>query len=488
MPIVSEGYILDSGVKDQYTKILFDDNSPLICTLIKVDLEKNSNKFYIMHALHQVSKGYVLYSRSGRTGLQGKISEKVFSSKDKCIASFISTFRRMTANVWSFRDRFEHRMDHYSVFSFGEKTPDFSPAEIIKSSTSDTFDPIDSLLELLCGEETTKAAICSLGLDEEKLPIGMVTPRNIALAREVLFKLQTELSENASEEKILKLCNHFYGFIPLRSSGTGPSATAKGRLPILSSDESISKKLEELEDLENITRTLQILEKGDSTRSDISSSMNHKIKPLSCDDPMYKLIDSYMKNSHGTTHHFHLKLLSIYEVRNEKKLEIFNLKYGKSSRRELLIHGSRLCNWRSILEHGLQINPGNLSDRITGKMFGHGIYWANSFSKSAQYCPIARGQKEKICLALAEVAVGNQLRLTNGNHSLSLSNLNGYDSVLGIGQKTPSSYTPMPDGTMVPTGKLTASAVSGSSLIYDETIIYDPDQYHFRYLVIAQIN
>lgn len=479
MPIVSEGYILDSGITDQYTKILFDDNSPLICTLIKVELEKNSNKFYVMHALHQVSKGYVLYSRSGKTGLQGKISEKVFPSKEKCVASFLSTFKRMTANVWSFRDRFEHRMDHYSIFSFGEKTPDFSSAEISESSTSDTFNSIDELLDLLCGEKTTKAAICSLGLDEKKLPIGMVTSRNIGLAREVLSQLQEAILEKAPEEKIIKLCNHFYGFIPLRSAG---------KLPILSSDESISKKFEELEDLENITRTLQILEKGDSSISNLGSSMNHSIKPILCDDPMYQLIENYMKNSHGTTHHFHLKLLSIYEVRNEKKYEIFNQKYGKSSRRELLIHGSRLCNWRSILERGLQINPGTLSDKITGKMFGHGIYWANSFSKSAQYCPVARGQKEKICLALAEVAVGNQLRLTNGNHTLSLSNMKGYDSVLGMGQKTPSGYTPMSDGTMIPTGKLTSSAVPGSNLFYDETIIYDPDQYHFRYLVIAQIN
>lgn len=76
--------------------------------------------------------------------------------------------------------------------------------------------------------------------------------------------------------------------------------------------------------------------------------------------------------------------------------------------RKLLWHGSRNCNWLNILSLGLLLNP---KAQITGKMFGRGIYFAPSYSKSEGYTSLngsrwANGNETKGYLALMDVAVG----------------------------------------------------------------------------------
>lgn len=52
--------------------------------------------------------------------------------------------------------------------------------------------------------------------------------------------------------------------------------------------------------------------------------------------------------------------------------------------RMLLWHGSRMSNWFSILSQGLRIAPPEAP--CTGYMFGKGVYFADSSSKSSNYC------------------------------------------------------------------------------------------------------
>lgn len=76
--------------------------------------------------------------------------------------------------------------------------------------------------------------------------------------------------------------------------------------------------------------------------------------------------------------------------------------------RKLLWHGSRNCNWLNILSLGLLLKP---KAQITGKMFGYGIYFAPSYSKSEGYTSLngsrwANGDEKKGYLALMNVAIG----------------------------------------------------------------------------------
>ncbi|MAQ95236.1 MAG: ADP-ribose polymerase [Rhodothermaceae bacterium] len=78
----------------------------------------------------------------------------------------------------------------------------------------------------------------------------------------------------------------------------------------------------------------------------------------------------------------------------------------------LLWHGSRSENWLSILETGLVLNPARAV--ITGKMFGHGLYFASDFQKSLGYTSLRgafwTGQSaSRGVLALYDVHVGSPL-------------------------------------------------------------------------------
>lgn len=511
MPIVSKGYILDIGLdeSDKTIGLIFENGNPLMCTLTHVDMAKNVNKFHILHALHS-DKGFILYSRSGRTGMKGRISFKQFSNAGECVVAFKALFKELTANVWEFRDRFEHRMGYHAVFSYGEKTPDFAeftppPVVIDISKKSKMNEKVEYLINLFCGDQTTKTAldsmdieydkasngVCKSDLDYDKLPVGMMSQRNLQTAKLILEELRANL-EGLTPEKITRYSERYYAYIPLKAS--------RGHPPKLDNLELIDSNLDRVEDLSNITRTLELIDrvKVESVKENVNGevvslnetllkSMNHSIVPIDRDNFMYHKILEFMKNSHGGSHHFGLKPLMIFEVLNPYQKEIYDKNYGKSTRKELLVHGSRLSNWRSILEKGLLLDPSKVGAPITGKMFGNGIYWANSFSKSAQYCGMGGYQKstgkEVICLALAEVAVGHQMKCTGGG-SYSKSSLGKYDSVWGIGMNTPGSHYDH-NGVHVPTGPLVQSPVRGQ-LFYDEKIIYDQNQYYFRYLVIAE--
>lgn len=75
---------------------------------------------------------------------------------------------------------------------------------------------------------------------------------------------------------------------------------------------------------------------------------------------------------------------NVYRVIHPEHKKRFNayLKKYKIKEVKQLWHGSRNPNWCSIVQNGLQLHP---NAQITGKMFGHGIYFAPSSQKSWGY-------------------------------------------------------------------------------------------------------
>jgi len=124
---------------------------------------------------------------------------------------------------------------------------------------------------------------------------------------------------------------------------------------------------------------------------------------------------------------------------------------------------------------------------ITGKMFGYGIYGANSFSKSFNYTgfddhnPVA-------CLFLGEFALGKILPQTQANYYITGDHLKkqGYDSVWGLGKNTPKNSI-LVDGVQIPQSKLEFSdSMKDCSLLYDEFVVYNEDQVNLKYIVEIQ--
>lgn len=104
------------------------------------------------------------------------------------------------------------------------------------------------------------------------------------------------------------------------------------------------------------------------------------------------------------------KVKNVYRVVPKAQKKIFNdyLKSHKIEVVKMLWHGSRNENWMSIIQNSLQLNPNAI---ITGKMFGHGIYFAPSSLKSWNYTSYqgtswAGGTSDTAFMGLYAVAYG----------------------------------------------------------------------------------
>ena len=85
---------------------------------------------------------------------------------------------------------------------------------------------------------------------------------------------------------------------------------------------------------------------------------------------------------------------------------------------KLLWHGSRNENWLSIIDNGLLLKP---NAKITGKMFGNGIYFAPSAQKSWGYTSYhgsywAGGTSNLAFMGLYEVAYGDPYHPRSGEN------------------------------------------------------------------------
>ncbi|KAK6039747.1 Poly(ADP-ribose) polymerase catalytic domain protein, partial [Cooperia oncophora] len=98
-----------------------------------------------------------------------------------------------------------------------------------------------------------------------------------------------------------------------------------------------------------------------------------------------------------------------------------------------LWHGTKAVNLISILKDGFLVNPRNTS--ITGRLFGDGIYLADSFEKSTHYCQSsANGYNYML---LCRVALGKCHKINSWNCSWGEEMPKGYDSLHVVGQKHP---------------------------------------------------
>lgn len=81
----------------------------------------------------------------------------------------------------------------------------------------------------------------------------------------------------------------------------------------------------------------------------------------------------------------------------------------------LFYHGSKTENWFSIMKQGLLLNP---DAKITGKMFGNGLYFASDARKALNYMDTAgsrwnNGRRETGFLAVYAVALGKCYKPSN---------------------------------------------------------------------------
>ena len=114
------------------------------------------------------------------------------------------------------------------------------------------------------------------------------------------------------------------------------------------------------------------------------------------------------------------RIWRVKPLKQEKKFAEYCKRRGIKEIRKFW-HGSRNENWASILENSLSLTPNAI---ITGKMFGDGIYFAPSPSKSFNYTSFrgtswARGTSNRGFMGIFATAYGtpNMVKTWGGDYS-----------------------------------------------------------------------
>jgi len=154
----------------------------------------------------------------------------------------------------------------------------------------------------------------------------------------------------------------------------------------------------------------------------------------------------------------------VVNVKTQEKYDTY-IKENKIKNTKLLWHGSRNENWWSIINTGLVLRP---SAVITGKMFGHGIYFAPKAQKSLGYTSLhgsywAGGNSNSAFMSLYDTAYGKPYDVhsfDNKYHNFNYEQLQ---------KNCPGAHC--------------LHAHEGNMLRNDEIIVYKEDQLTIKYLV-----
>ncbi|KAK4728066.1 hypothetical protein R3W88_021054 [Solanum pinnatisectum] len=251
----------------------------------------------------------------------------------------------------------------------------------------------------------------------------------------------------------------------------------------------VKSKIEMVEALAEIEVATKLLEDNTDIQEDPLyyqyEQLRCKLVPVEVGSQEFLMIKSYMKNTHAKTHSgYAVEIVQVFRASRDGETERFQ-KFSDTSNRMLLWHGSRLTNWAGILSQGLRIAPPEAPS--TGYMFGKGVYFADMFSKSANYCYASSAAKNGVLL-LCEVALGEMNELLSANYDADKLP-SGKLSTKGVGATAPDPKASqiLEDGVIVPLGNPKNQRKQGS-LLYNEFIVYNVEQIRMRYVIQVEFN
>lgn len=458
---------------------IYLDNDEFYCfTLNQTDIANNCNKFLIVQLLVRADKlSFFLVSRSGRVGYKGTDNIDCYLNLNQAITDFKVMFREKTGFSWEDRATASKVSGKYDYIEMKyEKKEELTKIIDDKPLHLKLDAKVQQLITMIFDQNLFVKIADQFKLDLKRAPLGAISAGQIKKAYKILDNIAKEIADKKDTAKLVEYSSDFYTVIPTNFG--------MGKPPIINSDAKIAEKVELLKVLDDAEVMSKLIKKTSASTQKLDKqylSLDSEIIPIRSSEPLYSELSDYMKKSSG--HHYKLKIQEIFKVnRTEEKTRF--LKHQNSHNRQLLWHGSRLANFVSIISTGLRINPGNVVR--AGSMFGNGLYFANSSTKSAQYMRVDPAVGTGIML-LCEVALGNCYELYNAKYITALPT--GHHSTYGVGKHTPhkSGYITKSDGLILPAGKLVARQNFTGALNYDEFIVYNEDQVRIKYLFIVKI-
>lgn len=488
------GAVLDQWLPD-YIKtsfhVLQNGGDFYDATLNQTNVGDNNNKFYVIQALESDDGfKFMIYNRWGRVGVRGQ--EKLHGpfTRERTIQEFEVKFFEKTKNQWSSRKNFVYYPKCYTLLEmdYGEAGEEQMPPKTIKSVDAQLRetkleDRIAKFISVICNVSMMKQQMLEIGYNAEKLPLGKLSQSTILKGYDVLRRI-SDVVEKADRKKLEELSGEFYTVIP------HDFGFKKMREFVIDTPFKVKCKLDMVSALGEIEIATKILkDDADSLEDPLHSNYQHlccEMTPIEINSKEFLMVQKYLKNTHAETHsRYTVDIVHLFSVSRKGEVERFR-KFSNVKNRMLLWHGSRLTNWTGILSQGLRIAPPEAP--VTGYMFGKGVYFADMFSKSANYCFASRDSSSGVLL-LCEVALGDTVDLLHSNcHANILPE--GKLSTKGVGGTAPdmSQAEILEDGLVVPLGKPKAQDGPKGSLQYNEYIVYNVEQIRMRYLIQVNFN
>jgi poly [ADP-ribose] polymerase len=488
--VSTKGHLIDPQCKYNTGSIVESNESVYDCTLNQTDIKSNKNKFYIMQLI-KINNKYVVYIKYGRIGENGKNDYKEFNSESMAISFFEKQFRSKTGNSWCDKDNFVKKTGKYFMAEIDcaditdDKTTDTNDENSNDENSDDDIEldeRVINFIKLISNTTYMKNTLVQLEIDTEKMPLGKISQTQIDKAYEILDEINKNLGNS---DTLTKLSSEFYTLIPYACGRQIP--------PIINNAKLVGKNINLLNELSQMvfgTKAIIKLKKDKGNLMKFYQDLQTEIIPLDKSDEMYQILVKYLLNSKAPTHNFQFKVLDIFEINRELERDAYDAYSSKIKHKTLLFHGTRLCNTISIMKNGLVVDPSKLGINvsITGKMFGLGLYFADSVSKSIQYCAYDTSNNIA-CVFIAEIALGHMLKKKQADISLTTKTMpKGYHSTWGMGKSSFEKYDEYDDGTRIPSGKIKSlSGTSDRCLLYNEFIIYHEEQVNIRYAVLLKI-
>lgn len=153
-------------------------------------------------------------------------------------------------------------------------------------------------------------------------------------------------SNESFKDRFLTCSNKFYTLIP-------HAFEAGSTVPLINTEEILKEKIAMLETLREMEIAVGLLKTDDSAASvhpidQHYAKLNNRLTALDAASAEFKMINTYMQNTHGDTHKaYSLELLDAFEVDREPESEAIK-QFKDEKKRMLLWHGSSMFNMMHI--------------------------------------------------------------------------------------------------------------------------------------------
>ncbi|KAF4667304.1 Poly [ADP-ribose] polymerase 2 [Perkinsus olseni] len=495
---------------DQYRVYVDGEGVVWHAMLNQTNLRQNNNKYFKLQLLEDMKApgNYIAWFRWGRVGYTGQMTSKG-EDLEGAKQAFEQKFADKTVNDWhavaTGEAPFSPRANKYTYveqdFTGGPVEEQVKEKDEVKPEVKVEDTKLDQqlyeVIKMICDRQLMVDHMKASGVDVNKMPLGKISEDMIKHGYEALQAIEEELGKaKPSRSHLLDLSGRFYTVVP------HDFGFQKMHYFIIDSEDILKQKMQLLEDLQDMGKANEVMEntavavkKEDMlvpNPVDVQYQRLHcGLEPLKPEDEEFHMVEEYMRNTHAPTHNdFTAKPVAVFKASKTAEDDEWSKECPKAAKKErmLLWHGSRLTNWCGILSSGLRIAPPEAP--VTGYMFGKGLYFADSFSKSANYC-FATQNKNRGLMLLCDVALGRSRECTeaDGRAASKLGKgKNAFYSTKGVGRSgpDPDGMLVMKDGLKVPLGKmieLPEEKDKQLSLLYNEYIVYSTSQVRMKYLV-----